>query len=122
MVGKNVLRVVLIIVDCKCGNFEYQLDHAIMKVPFGKLAFMPGKLIHTNEILVLLGDNWFVERSAKQSSEIIDRRLDGIEKHLEKLNGEIKMFTDQLNWTNGLIKVIIRDCSITTTCKMKKLF
>ena len=36
---------------------------------------MPGKLIHTNEILVLLGDNWFAEMSAKQSCEVIDRRL-----------------------------------------------
>ena len=45
------------------------------KVPFGPLAFMPGKLVHTNEILVLLGDNWFVDRSAKQACEIIDRRV-----------------------------------------------
>lgn len=34
---------------------------------------MPGKLVHTSEILVLLGDNWFVERSAKQATEIIGR-------------------------------------------------
>ena len=45
------------------------------QVPFGKLAFMPGQLVHTNEILVLLGDNWFVERSAKQAAEIVDRRM-----------------------------------------------
>ncbi len=69
---------------------------------------MPGQLIHTNEILVLLGDNWFVERSAKQSCEIIARRLDGIEKHLEKLRKEMQIFTDQLNWTNGLIKARIQ--------------
>jgi len=35
---------------------------------------MPGQLYHTNEILVLLGDNWFAERSAKQAIEIIERR------------------------------------------------
>ena len=38
---------------------------------------MPGQLIHTNEIQVLLGDNWFVDRSAKQAAEIIDRRVAG---------------------------------------------
>ena len=38
---------------------------------------MPGQLIHTNEILVLLGDNWFAEMSAKQACEVIDRRLKG---------------------------------------------
>ena len=31
-----------------------ELTHNVM-VPFGKKAFMPGKLVHTNEILVLLG-------------------------------------------------------------------
>ena len=36
---------------------------------------MPGKLIHTNEIMVLLGDNWFAERSASQAAEIAKRRL-----------------------------------------------
>ena len=35
---------------------------------------MPGQLYHTNEILVLLGDNWFVERSAQQAAAIAERR------------------------------------------------
>ncbi|KAJ2497439.1 uri1, prefoldin-like chaperone [Coemansia sp. RSA 1972] len=43
-------------------------------VPMGPLAFFPGSLINTNEILVLLGDNWFVERSAAQAVEIASRR------------------------------------------------
>ena len=38
------------------------------------MAFMPGKLVHTNEITVLLGDNWFAERSASQALEIVARR------------------------------------------------
>jgi unconventional prefoldin RPB5 interactor 1 len=37
---------------------------------------MPGKLIHTNEILAMLGDNWFVERSTKQSIDIVERRME----------------------------------------------
>ena len=35
---------------------------------------MPGKLVHTNEITVLLGDNWFAERSASQALDIVARR------------------------------------------------
>ena len=46
------------------------------QVPFGPLAFMPGRLYHTNEILVLLGDNWFAERSAVQAKGIANRRMD----------------------------------------------
>ena len=68
---------------------------------------MPGKIVKTNEVLVLLGDNWFVERSTKQSCEIIDRRLNGIEKHLEKLQKEIQMFKEKLSWTSDVAKVSV---------------
>jgi len=37
---------------------------------------MPGKLVHTNEVLVMLGDNWFVDRSAVQAAEIVARRME----------------------------------------------
>ena len=36
---------------------------------------MPGQLVHTNEVLVSLGDNWFAHCSAQQSVDIIGRRL-----------------------------------------------
>ena len=38
---------------------------------------MPGRLIHTNEITVLLGDNWFAEVSAKDAIGITERRVAG---------------------------------------------
>ncbi|KAF9898949.1 uri1, prefoldin-like chaperone, partial [Lobosporangium transversale] len=54
-----------------------ETTHSVMdEVPIGNLAFMPGKLVHTNEILVMLGDNWFVDRSAVQAAEIVDRRIE----------------------------------------------
>ncbi|KAJ1858066.1 hypothetical protein LPJ57_007067, partial [Coemansia sp. RSA 486] len=43
-------------------------------IPVGPLAFFPGQLIHTNEILVLLGENLFAERSAKQAEMVAKRR------------------------------------------------
>jgi prefoldin alpha subunit len=46
-------------------------------IPVGKLAFMPGTIIHTNEILVLLGEQYFAERSAKQALDILHRRKEG---------------------------------------------
>ena len=33
--------------------------------------------MHTNEVLVLLGDNWFAEMSAKQATQTVDRRIGG---------------------------------------------
>lgn len=45
------------------------------QVPFGPLAFMPGKLVHTNEVTALLGDNWFAKCSAKQAQKIVTHRM-----------------------------------------------
>ncbi|ORX61968.1 hypothetical protein DM01DRAFT_1331445 [Hesseltinella vesiculosa] len=50
-------------------------------IPFGKLAFMPGKLIHTNEILVHLGDQYYAERSAKQAKEMAMARQQVVDEH-----------------------------------------
>lgn len=66
---------------------------------------MLGKLVHTNEILVLLGDNWLVERSTKQASQIIDRRINGIDEHIQKLNKEKEGWLDAIKWTQNITKV-----------------
>ncbi|KAI9346524.1 hypothetical protein BDR26DRAFT_1005219 [Obelidium mucronatum] len=44
------------------------------RIPVGKVAFMEGRLVHTNEVLVSLGDNYFVDRSCAQALEIVHRR------------------------------------------------
>ena len=46
-------------------------------MPIGKHAFIPGQLYHTNEITVLLGDNWFAQVTAKQAQDIVSRRQKG---------------------------------------------
>ena len=55
-------------------NYILLYTHNHFQVPIGSVAFMPGKLVHTNEITVLLGDNWFAERSASQALKIVERR------------------------------------------------
>ncbi|KEG08519.1 hypothetical protein DQ04_07001040 [Trypanosoma grayi] len=42
----------------------------------GGMAYFEATMDYTNNILVLLGDSWFAERSAKQAREIAGRRLD----------------------------------------------
>ncbi|KAG2225613.1 hypothetical protein INT45_013724, partial [Circinella minor] len=54
-------------------------------IPIGKLAFMPGKLIHTNEITVYLGDQYYAERSAKQALGILDRRRQVVDENIRLL-------------------------------------
>ncbi|XP_022726390.1 RNA polymerase II subunit 5-mediating protein homolog isoform X2 [Durio zibethinus] len=75
-----------------------ELHHDIM-VPFGKAAFFPGRLIHTNEFLVLLGESYYVERTAKQTVEILKRRgksleskMDALEAFMQDLKAEASFF------------------------------
>ncbi|KAG0581372.1 hypothetical protein M758_4G250700 [Ceratodon purpureus] len=59
-------------------------------VPFGKAAFMPGRLIHTNEFMVLLGEGYYAERSAKQAAEILKRHSELIKTKVDALKEQIK--------------------------------
>lgn len=76
-----------------------QLSYDIM-VPFGPLAFMPGKLVHTNEVTALLGDNWFAKCSAKQAQKIVDHRMKYVKRELDDLSKTIKNFEARV----GLVK------------------
>ncbi|KAJ5072766.1 RNA polymerase ii subunit 5-mediating protein nnx3 [Anaeramoeba ignava] len=74
-------------------------------VKFGSLAFFEGKIIHTNEFLVLLGDNYFVERSHTQTIEILQRQ---IQKMMEKKNNFEALIQDlqkKLSFINEMIQL-----------------
>ncbi|CEP08130.1 hypothetical protein [Parasitella parasitica] len=66
-------------------------------IPMGRFAFMPGKLIHTNEILVLLGDQYYAERSAKQAVEILGRRRQVVEENLRLAEAQLNSFKAKKN-------------------------
>uniref|UniRef100_A0A8C2WWU6 URI1 prefoldin like chaperone n=1 Tax=Cyclopterus lumpus TaxID=8103 RepID=A0A8C2WWU6_CYCLU len=76
-----------------------QLSYDIM-VPFGPLAFMPGKLVHTNEVTALLGDNWFAKCSTKQAQKIVDHRMKYVKSELNDLSKTMKNFEARV----GLVK------------------
>nr|CAH0105553.1 unnamed protein product [Daphnia galeata] len=78
-----------------------KISYQVM-VPFGKLAFLPGTLKHTNEILCLLGDNWFAERSAKQAAQIVARRIKDCDETLQKFYGELKVMDGWCDQTQKL--------------------
>ncbi|XP_057377111.1 unconventional prefoldin RPB5 interactor 1-like [Daphnia carinata] len=78
-----------------------KISHEVM-VPFGKLAFIPGRVKHTNEILCLLGENWFVERSAKQAAQMVERRIKECDETLKKFQGELKLMDGWCDQTKKL--------------------
>ena len=60
--------------------------------PVGKLAFFPGKLTNTNQILTLVGDDYFIERTVKNTLPTIKNRTDllnakrlEVDKQLDKI-------------------------------------
>ncbi|KAE8296542.1 Unconventional prefoldin RPB5 interactor [Larimichthys crocea] len=77
-----------------------QLTYDIM-VPFGPLAFMPGKLVHTNEVTALLGDNWFAKCSAKQAQKIVNHRMKYVKSELEDLTKTMKNLKPELGEEAG---------------------
>ncbi|XP_028392357.1 unconventional prefoldin RPB5 interactor-like isoform X2 [Dendronephthya gigantea] len=81
-----------------------KLTHDVM-VPISPLAYMPGHLIHTNEIMVLLGDNWFAERSATQAVEIAKRRLKSVEEYLANLHKEHENILSHMAFTTDVVNV-----------------
>jgi len=78
-----------------------EMTHDIM-VPISKKAFMPGKLVHTNEILVLLGDNWFVETSATRATEIASRRMKRLDDMISTFEDQKKLFEDRKSFTSDV--------------------
>ncbi|KAF8794075.1 unconventional prefoldin RPB5 interactor-like [Argiope bruennichi] len=82
-------------------------------VPFGINAFTMGKIVHTNEVMVLLGDNWFAEVSAKQAAAIADRRIKQCTKMLADLDKEKEQYHNWMNYIDevsanneGLIEIV----------------
>jgi prefoldin subunit 5 len=55
-------------------------------IPIGEhdLAFMPGELVHTNEWLVSLGENYFIKCTSSKALEILERRVDYVNSSLNK--------------------------------------
>lgn len=78
-----------------------QLSYDIM-VPFGPLAFMPGKLVHTNEVTVLLGDNWFAKCSAKQAQKIVQHRMKYVRSEMDDLSKTMKNFEARVGFVKNL--------------------
>ncbi|CAM0140965.1 hypothetical protein VKS41_007708 [Umbelopsis sp. WA50703] len=85
------------------ANLPDKTSYDIM-VPLGKLAYMPGKLVHTNEVLALLGDNWFAETSAKHAAEIVARRQKVVEDNLQVVETQLNETNARAGVTPGVFK------------------
>ncbi len=76
------------------GELPKRTQHQIM-VPLNSVAFMPGRLEHTNEVTVLLGDNYFAERSASQAQDVLTRRIGAVDKLIEEQEAQVDAILDK---------------------------
>ncbi|XP_074521185.1 unconventional prefoldin RPB5 interactor 1-like [Halichoeres trimaculatus] len=81
-----------------------QLYYDIM-VPFGPLAFMPGKLVHTNEVTALLGDNWFAKCSTKQAQKLVEHRMQYVRREMDNLAKMMKNFEARVGFVKDFEKI-----------------
>ncbi|RKP14918.1 hypothetical protein BJ684DRAFT_18707 [Piptocephalis cylindrospora] len=76
------------------GQHETNQDRKVM-VPFGPLAFMPGKLIKTNEVMAHLGDQWYTPTSPRGAIKMAKRRKEELAEIIQDQGQQIKEIQDR---------------------------
>lgn len=72
-------------------------------VPINEIAFFKGHLKHQNEILVFLGDGYFVERTVDECQDIIIRRLKNLTDDKKELEEALNIEESKIQLTNKVI-------------------
>lgn len=66
--------------------------HLDIMVPLGKKAFVRGKLIHTNDVIISHDRNYFSLVSNSQANDILLSRIEKCDERLEAIGAEKKLF------------------------------
>jgi prefoldin subunit 5 len=69
--------------------------HPILAPVAGGLGYFEGELVHTNDVLVLLGDNWWANTSVFHATEVASRRIAFLQREQKVLLEEKKRLQEQ---------------------------
>jgi prefoldin alpha subunit len=69
--------------------------HSVLVPVGGGIGYFEGELVHTNDVLVLLGDNWWANTSVFHAKEVASRRIQFLQREQKVLAEERKRLTDQ---------------------------
>ncbi|KIZ05872.1 hypothetical protein MNEG_2079 [Monoraphidium neglectum] len=73
-----------------------RLRHPVM-VPFGRHAFFPGELVHTNELTVHLGGQYYAEMPAPAARDAVQRRAAALGEGIEKAEQQLRALRARLD-------------------------
>ncbi|KAE9418620.1 hypothetical protein Angca_008024 [Angiostrongylus cantonensis] len=76
-------------------------ERAIM-CPVGSVGFLPATIVHTNEVLVGLGDGYFIDTTAFDAIEILKRRKTVIDKNISDLHRYENIIIQQMEFAKQL--------------------
>lgn len=85
-----------------------QLKHSI-QIPLGPHCFTSGKLIHTNEVQVLLGDNYFIECTSSHAIGICQRRIQHIQTKVKAIQQELDSLNESIKHSTNLFEQTINE-------------
>lgn len=77
-------------------------------VPYGKRAFFPGMLRHTNELVVGLGCGYRAECTASHAAGILSRRKEAVGQNIAEVEAEIQGLRDRLKLTGTEMQQVVR--------------
>jgi len=78
-------------------------------LPLSSVAFVKASIYHTNETMINLGNDYFVERSVYQAQQIVQRRIDVLDDGIKRLRDEFEEKKDlgvTMQMEDGAIEII----------------
>ncbi|KDO22538.1 hypothetical protein SPRG_11720 [Saprolegnia parasitica CBS 223.65] len=81
-----------------------KLEHEIM-VPLGKQAFIPGSIIHSNEIIAHLGGDHYAKKTAIETQDMIARRQKNITGQIDAQKEWLASLHDKLHDVDHVLKL-----------------
>jgi len=84
-------------------TLPHKLSHEIM-VPLGSqgMGFIPGKIVHTNEVIILAGAKYFFKTSAHHAVQMIQRRITKTKENINAERDEMQKLFHRVGLTQQL--------------------
>lgn len=77
-------------------------SHCNVQIPLGKRAFIPGKIVRSNEILTHLGDDYFAWQSAAEAVGVIDRKKQDLGSQVQAAEAKLAELQEKTSKTSNL--------------------